>query len=699
MALLKRLKLSARMVLFINGVVFLFLATMAAIIYMRSSDIQFKESNALIESITNTYANYMVGLIGNAVASIKTIQTPIDEQINSVRNQSMMANIVLGALDSNTAASWTYLYLKNQSAFKGENIVDLKHRLPNGDFLILAEAPQNNLSAPGKIIKADPVILSFRGLAKAFATKKIAVSPPDSKIVNKNSMYGISINIPLLRGNEVIGVIGVVIRMNPIRQMIIDGLAKGHIKEALPFLLTDDGTLIIHNNTDLHGKKLLDVNPSPTAKNLTQIAQAHQDGIVLYRSVEGKTGYASVHSFEVTPGSGTYWSMVLNAPEDSVLEPARSLRNIIIFVTIIALVVIAVIMSWYIRVRLVGRIHKIGDKLHEVFKYLNYESTTKPQTIHIVNPYDELGEMGITLNKNIERTQKSIDADSQVVKEVMDLVQKAKDGRFGGTVESISLNPQTNKLKDSLNEMSNTLYNLVGGNLNNAAKVFFAYQQNDFTPRIANPQGLENAVNSLGDSIVAMLKDSAHFAQELEAQSTTLKQSMDKLNKSAKKQATSLEQSASAVQEISQSMRNVSDKTNECTQQADRIKDVVKIIKDIADQTNLLALNAAIEAARAGVHGRGFAVVADEVRKLAERTNKSLSEIDSNVIILVQSVNEMSESIQEQTDVLNQINESIIELKSATQSNVEVANETNEITNGVNNIAKEILDDVNKKRF
>lgn len=161
MALLKRLKLSARMVLFINGVVFLFLATMAAIIYMRSSDIQFKESNALIESITNTYVNYMVGLIGDAVASIKTIQAPIDEQINSVRNQSMMANIVLGALDSNAAASWTYLYLKNQSAFKGENIVDSKHRLPNGDFLILAEAPPKQSISTGQNHQSRPCDFEF----------------------------------------------------------------------------------------------------------------------------------------------------------------------------------------------------------------------------------------------------------------------------------------------------------------------------------------------------------------------------------------------------------------------------------------------------------------------------------------------------------------------------------------------------------
>ncbi len=116
---------------------------------------------------------------------------------------------------------------------------------------------------------------------------------------------------------------------------------------------------------------------------------------------------------------------------------------------------------------------------------------------------------------------------------------------------------------------------------------------------------------------------------------------------------------------------DLAQKVADLTEQAKNIKDVLSIISDIADQTNLLALNAAIEAARAGEHGRGFAVVADEVRKLAERTQKSLSEISSNVNLITQNVVEIAEGTELTSQNMQSISHSAQELISSSQETQE----------------------------
>ena len=109
----------------------------------------------------------------------------------------------------------------------------------------------------------------------------------------------------------------------------------------------------------------------------------------------------------------------------------------------------------------------------------------------------------------------------------------------------------------------------------------------------------------------------------------------------------SLSEMIEGVEANSQKSIEMKDQISSVSEQTTQIKDILVIIKEIAEQTNLLALNAAIEAARAGEHGRGFAVVADEVRKLAERTQKSLVEIDTTTSMIVQGVVQTQSNIEE----------------------------------------------------
>lgn len=160
---------------------------------------------------------------------------------------------------------------------------------------------------------------------------------------------------------------------------------------------------------------------------------------------------------------------------------------------------------------------------------------------------------------------------------------------------------------------------------------------------VANQYELTN-VEKIIESTV---KQSIYMVKEIENANIILKEAKIKIVKMD-----------DDIQYYAEAENALAENFERLSQEAVQVQSILTIIGDIADQTNLLALNASIEAARAGEHGRSFAVVADEIRKLAERTQKSLLGINSTIQIILQSISEAGEKMEDNAKLIKSTSES-----------------------------------------
>jgi methyl-accepting chemotaxis protein len=219
------------------------------------------------------------------------------------------------------------------------------------------------------------------------------------------------------------------------------------------------------------------------------------------------------------------------------------------------------------------------------------------------------------------------------------------------------------------------------------------------------------------------------------------------LSARTEEQAAALEETAASVEEFTASVKQNSDNAlrgrdlaNEAAQlataggaavgdvmgnmegiqrSARRVSDIVGLMDEIAFQTNLLALNAAVEAARAGEHGRGFGVVAAQVRVLAQRSAEAARDIkqlardavgqadtgtraaeraaetmDKVVRVardVAQVVADIARASEEQRVGIEQVNATIAQLDTATQSNAMLVQQINALAEGLLGGSRELV--------
>lgn len=250
-------------------------------------------------------------------------------------------------------------------------------------------------------------------------------------------------------------------------------------------------------------------------------------------------------------------------------------------------------------------------------------------------------------------------------------------------------------INDFIQKISYTVHNAKEAshqNILQSNQLFEASQE--IEARIGRSVEAVKESSELGKSIEVMLNDAVTLVQR---SAKDIEESALQLTDTK----TLLLKVAENVQENVSAEHNIAERLEQSAQETDKIKGVLTIIAEIADQTSLLALNANIEAARAGEAGRGFAVVADEVRKLAERTQKSLGEINAVVNMVVQSItdanNAMGVNVQKIVSVADASVESTGNLEISAKSlgeavcaSKEALRKTNELFESVRNVLEHI---------
>ncbi len=481
--------------------------------------------------------------------------------------------------------------------------------------------------------------------------------------------------IPLLRDGKVVGVLMAAVTSEYLSTKFIAPVKVG--SEGYAYVLDRTGMVIAHRDASLIMKA--NINQFEWGKKMVTLKNGAYD-------YDWK-GDSKTVAFNTSPVSG--WMVCVCASMDDILADSAIIRDHMLIGGLLVALLLCSGLAWLVTTLVTRPLGAVMDFLERASVG---DATRNPAfTTIIVSMIRRSDEMGNTA-RSAAKLREYLETKAKEA-------QAIASGDFAAKIKIASEKDHFGKafheMKERLNSTLSQVMALTEQVMSGAQQIAAASQSlsSGATESAASLEEINSSITEIG----AQTKDSAEKA--------------DQANKLAEGSRNVADQGNNDVKQMVEAMTDMQ-------RSGQQIAKIVKMIDDIAFQTNLLSLNAAVEAARAGRHGKGFAVVAEEVRSLAgrsakaaqetaelvegtvtklangaeiaNRTEKSLSGVVKNVVLVSDLLRDIAHSASTQAQGVAQISIGFQQIDQVTQQNTANAEQTSAAASELSSHAREL---------